>query len=771
MPESCPDTSVLEQYVVDSLDVSWRSVVAAHLEHCEACRNRLEELQANLLLENELQALQTSGGDSVEQIHSRDRAIGGQWIGQYRLLRKLGEGGMGVVYLAEQQTPRREVALKLIHPHASSPRAIRRFEHEVELLGRLQHPGIAQIFDACMADTSQGQQPYFVMERIAGQALPDYVQERDLTTRQRLELFGKICDAVEHAHQKGIIHRDLKPGNILVTADGQPKVLDFGVARATDADLQTATMQTDMGQLIGTLPYMSPEQVTGEPTDLDTRSDVYALGVLLFELLTGQLPYALKDRLIPEVVRIIREEDPTRLSSVDRTLRDDVETIVGKAVEKDRERRYQSASALGSDVRRYLNHEPIVARPPSTSYQFRKFAVRHKGLVGGVVAAFVVLVFGVIGTSIGMFRAWAAEALAKQRLNDVHAAQAETQKRADELQQVADFQAEQLSGIDVPTMGVRLRSGLLEKVRAAADRSKLPADQVDERVAELERLVAGADFTGLALGALEEDIFSRAIGAIHTKFGDQPRVKAQMLQAAASTLRELGILESATAPQAEALAIHREMLGNDHPDTLTSIGNMGGLLWAQGKLAEAEPYYREALVGRRRLLGDDHADTLRSISNIGLLLRSQGKQAEAEPHLREALAGSRRLLGGDHPDTLTSINNMGSLLQSQGKLAEAEPYYREALAGSRRVLGDDHPDTLTSINNIGVLLESQGKLAEAEPYYREALETPPAAAGRRPPRHAAVNRQHGRSAQFAGQIGGGRAVLPRSAGRLSSGAG
>jgi len=254
-------------------------------------------------------------------------------IARYRIIRLIGEGGMGVVYEAEQEQPRRTVALKVIKPGLATPELLRRFEQEAEALGRLQHPGIAQIYEAGTAEMGYGPQPYFAMEFIRGSSFREYAEEHHLNTRQRLEILAKVAEAVHHAHQRGLIHRDLKPGNILVDQTGQPKILDFGVARVTDSDAQ-ATMQTDVGQLVGTLAYMSPEQVLADPLELDTRSDVYALGVILYELLAGRLPYAISKRL-HEAIQAIREEDPARLSSVNRTYRGDIETIVAKALEKD----------------------------------------------------------------------------------------------------------------------------------------------------------------------------------------------------------------------------------------------------------------------------------------------------------------------------------------------------------------------------------------------------------------------------------------------------
>jgi TolB-like protein/predicted Ser/Thr protein kinase len=307
-------------------------------------------------------------------------------IGHYRIIRLLGEGGMGAVYEAEQETPRRTIALKIIKPGFGSAEFLRRFEQEAQAMGRLQHPGIAQIYEAGTADTGWGVQPYFAMEFIRGKTLLEYAHDQHLTTHQRLDLVARVCEAVHHAHQRGLIHRDLKPANILVDETGQPKILDFGVARVTDSDMQ-ATRQTDVGQLVGTLAYMSPEQVLADPLQLDTRSDVYALGVILYELLAGDLPYNISSAKLHDAIQTIRDTDPAPLSSIQRFYRGDIETIVAKALEKDKDRRYASAADLAEDIRRHLANRPIMARPPSASYQLQKFCRRHKAGVIGTAAA------------------------------------------------------------------------------------------------------------------------------------------------------------------------------------------------------------------------------------------------------------------------------------------------------------------------------------------------------------------------------------------------
>ena len=325
---------------------------------------------------------------------------------------------MGTVYLAEQQHPRRTVALKVIKAGLGGDQVLRRFEREADLLARLQHPAIAQVFDAGTADTPLGPRPFFAMEFIHGEPLKRYVKGRQLDARQRIELMAMVCDGIHHAHQRGIIHRDLKPANILVDSSGQPKILDFGVARATESDLQ-ATMHTEAGQLLGTLSYMSPEQVVADRHGIDIRSDVYALGVILYELLAAKLPCGLDQKPLPEAIRAICEEEPDTLSSVDRAYRGDIETIVAKALEKDRDRRYASAADLAADLRRYLHDEPIVARPASVGYQLQKFARRHTAVVAGIAAVFVVLVAGTVVSTWQAIRARRAEAAAERRFTDV----------------------------------------------------------------------------------------------------------------------------------------------------------------------------------------------------------------------------------------------------------------------------------------------------------------------------------------------------------------
>jgi tetratricopeptide (TPR) repeat protein len=338
-------------------------------------------------------------------------------IGRYKILGIIASGGMGVVYEAMQEAPRRRVGLKVIKAGAASEMALHRFHFESQTLAKLSHPNIAQVYEAGTWESENGEVPFFAMEYIPGaRGIVSFAEKKNLPTRDRLELFAKVCDAVHHAHQKGIIHRDLKPDNILVDANGEPKIIDFGVARATDADLSVTTMQTTMGQLIGTLQYMSPEQCDADPDRIDTRSDVYALGVILFQLLSGKLPYDLRRQAIHEAVRIIKEQRPISMSTVSTILRGDIDTIALKAMEKDSDRRYQSAAELANDINHFLNNEPIIARPLSIGYQVRLFTKKYKRTCAAVILLVISVVLGLLGTTWGMVEANRQEVIAmKQR--------------------------------------------------------------------------------------------------------------------------------------------------------------------------------------------------------------------------------------------------------------------------------------------------------------------------------------------------------------------
>lgn len=638
----------------------------------------------------------------------------------YRILGEIQRGGQGVVYQGIQESTLRKTAIKVLKEGPFADQAERiRFEREVDVLSRLDHPHIVGILDRGMI----AGHAYYVMDYVAGQQLDAYVTGADLSNQQILRLFSAVCDAVNFAHLRGIIHRDLKPSNIRVDEEGHPRILDFGLAKLIKETVENSSAQgmTLTGQFVGSLPWASPEQAGGRSDLLDIRTDVYSLGVILYQLVTRRFPYPVTGR-IDDVVRNIMHTTPARPSSVRRELDRDIEVIILKCLAKEPEHRYQSAGELAGDIRHFLAHEPILATPPSATYRLRKFVRRNRGLVAmGTVVASTLLVATGVSIAFGISES-RARRVAEKALTRAERAERDTVERAQELEQVASFQQAQLSGIDAQAMGRRLRDGLLTNARADTVRSQLPEEEINARIGKLEDLLAGVDFTGMALNALNDNFFQPALVAIENEFTSQPLVKARLLQTLASTLRELGLIWSATEPQTQALAIRLHQLGEEHIDTLTSMNEMGLLFWAQGRLEEAEPLFLELLATRRRVLGEEALGTLESINNVGVLLQSRGKPADAEPYFRESMEKRRRVLGEEHAETLVAINNMGYLLQEQGKHAEAELYYREALEKRRRVLGDDHPNTLTSINNMGAVLKDQGKLADAEPYFHEALE-------------------------------------------------
>ncbi len=340
-------------------------------------------------------------------------------IGRYKVQRTIGSGGMGTVYQAIQESPRRKVAIKVMRSGVTSKSAMRRFEYESQILGRLSHRCIAQVYEAGTYDDGTGGVPYFAMEYIVGaKTLLEYARQKDLKVHERLELFEQVCDAVHHGHLKGIIHRDLKPDNILVDSSGNPKIIDFGVARSTDSDMVVTTLQTNVGQLIGTVQYMSPEQCEADPDLIDARSDVYSLGVILYELLTEQTPYNLSSIPIYEATRLIREQQPTKMTTITEGIDGDLETVVSKSMDKDRDRRYQSSYELGQDITRFLENEPIHARRASMVYQLKMFARRNKAVVATVVTIGIALV---LATAVSVYSGiHASQAEAKATFLELH---------------------------------------------------------------------------------------------------------------------------------------------------------------------------------------------------------------------------------------------------------------------------------------------------------------------------------------------------------------
>jgi Flp pilus assembly protein TadD len=542
------------------------------------------------------------------------------------------------------------------------------------------------------------------MEFIRGQPLLEYADTHHLNTCQRLNLIARVCDAVHHAHQRGIIHRDLKPGNILVDETGQPKVLDFGIARATDSGARI-THQTDLGQIVGTLAYMSPEQVLADPLELDTRSDVYSLGVVLYQMLARRLPYKIGPRL-PEAARTIQEEEPTALSTIRRAYRGDIETIVGKALEKDKTRRYSSAAELAADIRRYLHDEPIMARPASTIYQLQKFAHRHKALVVGVAAVFIVLIAGIIVSTREAARASKESAISRaisDFLQNDLLAQASAANQAN-----PNFNPD-------PDL----------KVRTALDRAAARITGRFDRQPEVEAAIRGT----IGQAYIDLGLYPEARTQFEGALDLQRRVLGPRNPETLKTLNHIGYIDflQGKYPEAEALLrqtleTQRRVLGAEHPDTLSSIDALANVYWRQSKYPEAEALYDETLAIQRRVLGPEHPDTLKSMHDMAIVYFERGKYAQAEGLENQTLEIRQRVLGPEHPQTLASMDNLASVYYAQGKYRQAEGLENQTLEIRQRVLGPEHPQTLMSMNNLANVYDSEGKYAAAETLHSASLE-------------------------------------------------
>jgi tetratricopeptide (TPR) repeat protein len=610
-------------------------------------------------------------------------------IGHYQIIRLVGEGGMGLVYEAEQFQPRRTVALKVIKTAFASPEMLRRFEQESQTLGRLQHPGIAQIYEAGMAESGSTLQPYFAMEFIRGESLLRHAESQQLNSRERLELMIKVCDAVQHAHQRGVIHRDLKPGNIMVDDTRQPKILDFGVARATDPEARAAG-RTSLGELVGTLLYMSPEQALADPLEVDVRTDVYALGVILFELLAGRPPYAL-GRELHAAVLAIREADPARLGSIDRGYSGDIEIIVAKALEKDKARRYASAADLAADIHRFLNDEPIVARPPSVAYQAQKFARRHRALVTATAAIFAVLLAGIFVSMSEAGRARRAEQAALRERD-----------RSVSAERVAATERNRAVGAEAQAVQDRNRA-VTEKQRADTEAATAKAinDFLENDVlAQASARVQARPDTRPQPDLTVRTALDRAARGIAGKFDREPLVEASVRQTIGKTYRDLGLYLEAQDQMERALDLRRRFLGDQSPDTLTTMDELAEVYHGQGKRTQVEPLYRGILKARRHILGAEHTDTLGSAANLAVLLMDQGKYGEAEALMIQTLEIQRRVAGEADRNTLSMVMNLGQLYSKTARYAQAEPLYTKSLEIRRRVLGAEHPDTLIGMNNL-----------------------------------------------------------------------
>lgn len=660
----------------------------------------------------------------------------------YKILRVLGEGGMGIVYLARQKVPvQRQIALKIIKPGMDSKRIITRFEAEQQTLALLDHPNIAQVYDA---GTTKSGHPYFSMEYVSGSPITQHCDRYGLSIAERLGLFVQVCEGVQHAHQKGIIHRDIKPSNILVYTQGSralPKIIDFGVAKALSASLTKETFYTEQGQLLGTPEYMSPEQAQMTTADIDTRTDIYSLGVVLYELLVGMIPFdpeALREGGLENIRHIICEEGPktpsmrlstlsgevstnvarqrcTDVRTLTRQLHDDLDWIALKAMEKDRMRRYGSAGELAADIRRHMNHEPVIAGPPSALYQLKKFIRRHRHFAAASVVVALSLMLGFIVSTVLYFRAESLRAEAQQAREKEAVARAEAQT-------VARYLIDDVLGLVAP-----------------------------ERAKSQEVSV--------------EALLDLASKELEGKFEDQLIVEAEIRQALGETYRKLGEYASAEPHLRRAYAIRRQLCGEEHPSTLTSMGQLGRLHFLQARYEEAEPLLKQALNIRSRVLGPNHPDTLESKVRLALLYSYHTPWIHRDRMLKllkEAFETGSRVLGEDnpiplearyglamwyaanrnieglelciggleiadrtfgqeHPLTLQFMSCLAIFRSWKAQYEEAEKLATQALEMSRSMLGEEHPITLQCMWALGFSYSCQFQLEKAEEILKETV--------------------------------------------------
>lgn len=633
--------------------------------------------------------------------------LSGSRLGPYRLLRKLGRGGMSTVYLAEREEGfRRQVAVKVLQGLFPVRELRRRLHTERQILASLEHPHIARLYDG--GSTRDGQ-PYLVMEYVRGQPLDEYCRRRDLSMEERLKLFVDICHAVEHAHRNLLVHRDLKPANILVTAQGEPKLLDFGIAKLLDVDRidGLAGTATRTGLRPMTPAFASPEQVRGDP--VTTASDVYSLGVLLFHLLTGESPYRPREEHPHALEAAVLEQEPPKPSdrtggTLARRLRGDLDTIVLKALRKEPERRYGSARELAEDVERFRCHRPVLARPETVGYRTAKFVRRN---TWGALATLTLVVL-MVGFAI--VTAMQSTRLARER-DDAHA-------ERNRARQTSDFLLDLLSRAD-PAQAQGEELTVREVLDRGAERVDRLSDQPSLQAASLTTI--GRVYRELGLFDEAEPLLERSLELRRRRFGEAHPEIAESLRELALLNHEVGDHAAAEAHFREALELLREVFGRRHPRVAEILNDLGLLLYEQERYDAAEPLLREALEQTRELLGDDDLRLAHVLNNLGLLLHDRGDLDGAERIYRESLTLTRAQVGETHPDTASSLNNLAVLLHDRGDLEGAQILHRESLELRRRLYGDRHPAVAVAAYNVARLDHSLGHADRAEKLYREAL--------------------------------------------------
>ena len=690
----------------------------------------------------------------------------GDRIGRYKLLEKIGTGGFGDVWMAEQEEPvRRRVALKVIKLGMDTREVVARFEAERQALALMDHPNIAKVHDG---GASENGRPYFVMELVRGVRITDYCDQNSLSTIERLKLFMQVCQAVQHAHQKGIIHRDLKPSNILVTVnDGVPvpKVIDFGIAKATEQRLTDKTVFTRFMQFLGTPAYMSPEQAELTSLDIDTRSDIYSLGVLLYEMLTGRTPFdnkALLEAGLDEMRRVIREKEPvrpsTRLSTLAQTdlttaakrrqtdppkliklLRGDLDWMVMKALDKDRTRRYEAANAFAQDIRRHLADEPVSASAPTAIYRFGKFARRNKTAlaVAGAIAA--ILVIATVASTWQAIRATRAEAMVQKRVIEVAAERDQKDKArqaAENARQAAETarQAAEVARQEAEAISTFLtevfrspnprRDGRTVTVAETLDRATRQLDtDLARQPARRVRLQTTLGLTYDALGLDREAIplLEKARDYYLATFGREHNDTLLAIQKLANSYHHAGRRDEALELREEVLALRRKVNGPEHPDTQSAMQNLAISYHDAGRQEEALKLREEVLPLSRKVNGREHPDTLGAMNNLATSYDTSGRRSEALKLREEVLALWRKVNGLEHPDTLTAMANLAASYSDTGRRSEALKLREEVLALSRKVNGIEHSDTLRAMHNLANSYHDAGRRDEALKLQEEVL--------------------------------------------------
>jgi serine/threonine protein kinase len=673
----------------------------------------------------------------------------GTLIGPYKLLEQIGEGGFGIVFLAEQEQPiHRTVALKVLKPGMDTKQVLARFESERQALALMDHPHIARVLDAGATDSGR---PYFVMELVKGVSITEFCCKNQLPLEARLKLFLDVCYAIQHAHHKGVIHRDIKPTNVLVTLyDGVPvvKVIDFGVAKALVQKLTERTLSTAHGQMIGTPAYMSPEQAEIRGLDIDTRTDVYALGVLLYELLTGTTPLEgerLREAGYAELQRLIREEDAPRpsmrLSSLGNStavlarncgldvrrfapfLAGDLDWVVMKALEKDRNRRYATPGNFAEDIERYLRHEAVLARPPSTMYKVKKFAQRNRAAVLTGIAITAALLMG------SAVATWQAVVATRAEQKALAAARAEkeakqmAQAREAETKAVLKFVENRVFAAARPEQqagGLGHDVTLRQAVKAAlpfVEKSFTDQPLIEARL----RMTLGQSFfyLGEAKMAAEQCKIARTL---YTKnLGLDHAETLRSMHELARSYHALGRYVDAVDLEEETLTLRKITLGPDHPDTLNSMSTLAGGYYALGRHGEALKLCEKTLALRKATLGPNDPATLTSMHNLAVGYRAVGRHADAWKVSEETLALRKVTLGPDHLDTLASIENLAHCNYSLGRYLDALKLFEQTLALRKAKLPPEHPDTLKSMHNLANCYLSLGRHAEALTLHQETL--------------------------------------------------